>query len=281
MLAMHANEPVPMENLIHELWGKTPPSTAKTTVQTYVMHIRKLISRALAAVRLEGQRQAKQELVTTPGGYELMTSPDGVDRWHFERFTSAGHRAREKGDYETASKQFCEALNCWRGRALADVQVGEHLKIDIQRLEEARLNALDCRIEADLRLGRHHELLGELAAVVRQYPSHEGLTAHLMAALYRSGRRWDALEAYQRLYACLDDLGLEPSPPLRRLHRTMLVCDRSSGDLTDGWTTTTTHGGRVRTVEQPSDRLGGNRAGRIPVALASIPWQANGMTNGT
>ena len=281
MLAMHPNELVQVDNLIHELWGPVPPPTAKTTLQTYVMQIRRLISRALSATQSERDRQAKHELVTMPGGYELVTTLDRVDRWHFERFAAAGHRAREKGEFETASKQFRAALSFWRGRPLADVQVGEHLKLDVQRLEEAQLNALECRIEADLRLGRHHEVLGELAATAQRYPLHEGLTAHLMAALYRSGRRCDALSAYQQLQARLDSLGLEPSPPLRRLHHTMLVCDRNSAEFTDSWTATTAHERRLRAVQQPSARTDASAGGRISAALASVPWQVKGTNKGS
>jgi DNA-binding SARP family transcriptional activator len=278
MLAMHANEQVPVDLLINELWGNAPPSTAKTILQTYVMQLRKLISRAIGAAHIDEQRDAKRELVTMPGGYVLAASPDSVDRWHFERIVAAAHRARERGEIEAAARQFAEALDCWRGRALLDVQVGDHLRIDLQRLEEARLNAMDCRIEADLRLGRHHELLGELAALVQKYPSHEGLTAHLMVALYRSGRRSDALDVYQTLHTSLDELGLEPSPPLRRLHHTMLVCDRGSSELVDNRTATSAQpSARGTGQEQPSTP---GRAGRIPVALASISWQANGMTAG-
>jgi DNA-binding SARP family transcriptional activator len=108
--------------------------------------------------------------------------------------------------------------------------------VDVQRLEEARLNALDCRIDADLRLGRHHELLGELSALVSQYRTHEGLCAHLMLALYRSGRRGAAVNAYGRLHSCLSsELGLEPSAQLQRLQRTMLTAGRDSADLDASW----------------------------------------------
>lgn len=282
LLALQVNEPVPVDVLIRELWGSTPPSTAKTTVQTYVMQIRRLITRALESAQPEGQRQARQKLLTMPGGYLLATESDRVDRWRFDRLATAGHRARERGDFEAASGQFADALRCWRGRALLDVQAGQCTRIEIQRLEEARLNALDCRIEADLRLGRYHELLAELAALVSQYPSHEGLAAHQMVALYRSGRRCDALAVYQRLHAALDELGLEPSPPLRRLHRTMLVCDRGSSELTDIWTATTAQGrrpGGAGAAAVPTQ--GSGRAGRIPAAVAAMSWQANGMTTGT
>jgi SARP family transcriptional regulator, regulator of embCAB operon len=120
-----------------------------------------------------------------------------------------------------------EALAIWRGRALVDVQTGPLLEVESHRLEEARLDVLDRRIDADLRLGRHHELLGELAGLVGRYRTHEGLHAHLMLALYRSGRRGEAIDVYRRMRTGLvNELGLEPSPSLRRLQHAILMSDR-------------------------------------------------------
>jgi DNA-binding SARP family transcriptional activator len=274
MLAVHANEPVPIDAVIVELWRDRVPSSAKTTVQTYVMKLRKMIDDALCSQHDGSRREAKHELVTVPGGYVLHALPESVDLWQFDRLAASAHKAREAGDFTTAARQFGEALSCWRGRALFDVAVGPHLQAAITRLEEARLNVLDCRIDADLRLGRHHALLGELAALVERYPSHEGLAGHLMLALYRSGRRCDALNAYRRLQTCLADThGLEPSPPLRRLQHAMLVSDHGSTEATESWHAVTTNGRpRGSRTGRPT-----TATGRISADIASISWQANSM----
>jgi DNA-binding SARP family transcriptional activator len=226
MLTVHADQVVPMASLFEELWGEGIPRSANTTVQTYVLHIRNLISAALEQSATTELRDPKRVLVTYPGGYLLDTMSGRVDVRDFDRLAVAGHRARELGDYETASRSFTDALAIWRGRALVDVQTGSLLEVEAHRLEEARLNVLDRRIDADLRLGRHHELLGELAGLVGRYRTHEGMHAHLMLALYRSGRRGEAIDVYRRLRTCLvNELGLEPSPNLRRMQHAILMSD--------------------------------------------------------
>lgn len=226
MLAVHADQVVPMASLFEELWGEDIPRSANTTVQTYILHLRNLIGTALSQSATSELRDPKRILVTYPGGYLLDTMGGRVDVRDFDRLAMAGHRARELGDFESASKSFSEALTIWRGRALVDVQSGSLLEVEAHRLEEARLNVLDRRIDADLRLGRHHELLGELAGLVGRYRTHEGMHAHLMLALYRSGRRGEAIDVYRRLRTCLvNELGLEPSPSLRRLQHAILMSD--------------------------------------------------------
>lgn len=227
MLAVHADQVVPMASLFEELWGEDIPRSANTTVQTYVLHLRNLIGAALEQSPTEGPVDAKRVLVTYPGGYLMDTMGGRVDVRDFDRLAALGHRARELGDFEAASRQFSEALAIWRGRALVDVQTGPLLEVESHRLEEARLNVLDRRIDADLRLGRHHEMLGELAGLVGRYRTHEGLHAHLMLALYRAGRRGEAIDVYRRMRTGLvNELGLEPSPSLRRLQHAILMSDR-------------------------------------------------------
>lgn len=227
MLAVHADQVVPMASLFEELWGEDIPRSANTTVQTYILHLRNLIGAALQESPADGPKDAKRVLVTYPGGYLLDTMGGRVDVHEFDRLAALGHRAREMGDYEAASRNFGDALAIWRGRALVDVQTGQLLEVEAHRLEEARLNVLDRRIDADLRLGRHHELLGELAGLVGRYRTHEGLHAHLMLALYRSGRRGEAIDVYRRMRTGLvNELGLEPSPSLRRLQHAILMSDR-------------------------------------------------------
>ncbi|MFD9327994.1 BTAD domain-containing putative transcriptional regulator [Streptomyces sp. NPDC060065] len=240
LLALHADRVVPVSALIEELWGTTPPRSARTTLQTYVLQLRELIAAALDGggrdsapgdgaqgdgVRGErGPRSAKDVLVTMPSGYLLAAGDGESDVRAFERLAGTGYRAMDAGDFPGAARQLRQALALWSGTAFADVQAGVQLDMETRRLEESRLCALDQRIEADLRLGRHRELLAELTVLVSRYRAHESLHGQFMLALYRSGRRGEALEVYQRLRTTLvRDLGLEPSAGLRRLQRSILT----------------------------------------------------------
>ncbi|GAA0577987.1 AfsR/SARP family transcriptional regulator [Streptomyces crystallinus] len=225
LLALHSDQVVPLATLAEELWDDTPPRSARTTVQTYVMQLRELIGEALA--RRDGERRtAKDVLLTLPGGYRLETEDDEgtADFREFERRATAGHRAMDAGDHEGAARLLREALALWTGSALTGVHQGTRLRTEAERLEEARLAALDGRIEADLRLGRHRELLSELTVLVSRYPLHEALHGQFMLALHRSGRRSEALGVYQRLRATLvAQAGLEPSAALGRLQMAILA----------------------------------------------------------
>ncbi|GGT34669.1 SARP family transcriptional regulator [Streptomyces kurssanovii] len=249
LLALHADRVVPVAQLTEELWGQRPPRSARTTLQTYVLQLRELISAALVHdtpprtphpapapapprtsrgsgqdAPADGRRSAKDVLVTSPGGYLLNTSGGTSDVREFELLAGQGYRAMDAGDFAGAARQLREALALWTGSALAGVQTGVLLEMHARRLEETRLCALDQRIEADLRLGRHRELLGELTVLVSRYRTHENLHGQFMLALHRSGRRSEALEVYQRLRGALvRELGLEPSAALRRLQRSILM----------------------------------------------------------
>lgn len=225
LLALHADQVVPVATLIEELWGEQPPRSARTTLQTYVLQLRELIS---AAVEHDPEgapaRTAKDVLVTSPGGYLLNTSGGASDVREFERLAGTGYRAMDAGDFAGAARQLRDALSLWTGSALADVQAGAQLEMETRRLEETRLCALDQRIEADLRLGRHRELLGELTVLVSRHRTHENLHGQFMLALHRSGRRSEALDVYARLRTALvRELGLEPSAGLRRMQRSILM----------------------------------------------------------
>ena len=127
-------------------------------------------------------------------------------------------------DYQGAARRLADALSLWTGPVLTDVQAGSRIETEVRRLEELRLCALDQRIEADLRLGRHRELLGELTVLVSRYRTHENLHGQFMLALHRSGRRSEALDVYPRLRTALvRELGLEPSAGLRRMQRSILM----------------------------------------------------------
>jgi DNA-binding SARP family transcriptional activator len=236
MLALNAHQAVPTSAMLEELWGHELPRTAESTLHTYILQLRSLIKDALAQTPGADPADVRRIIVTCPGAYLLNPMEGRTDVTVFDRLAVVGHRAHALGDFEAASRSFTKALAMWRGRALVDVPVGMLLEPEAHRLEEAWLNALERRIDADLRLGRHHELLGELAGLVSRYRTHEGMHAHFMHALYRSGRQSEALDVYGRLRAYLiSHLGLEPSPLLRQLHHAILVADprlvEYSGDL--------------------------------------------------
>ncbi|MEV0092392.1 AfsR/SARP family transcriptional regulator [Streptomyces sp. NPDC050738] len=223
LLAVQADRVVSVESLVEEVWGERPPRSVQTTLQTYILQIRHLIADALRAADSGLPLGAKSVLVTEPGGYRLDTFGGVNDVLEYDALASAGHRALEAGDWPGASDYLGRALSMWRGNALSDVQCGMLLEVEATRLDESRMSVLHGRIEADLRLGRHHELLGELHGLATRHPLHEGMHEQLMLALYRAGRRSDALTAYRRLRSALNQsLGLDPSPVIERLHRAVL-----------------------------------------------------------
>ncbi|TVL87901.1 AfsR/SARP family transcriptional regulator [Streptomyces sp. SAJ15] len=234
LLSVYANQMMPVPTLMEEIWGTELPRSALTTLQTYILQLRR---RLAAAYGPEEPDASKAVLATRYGGYLLEAEPGSVDVHEYDRLVAAGHDALDAGDDEEASLLFREALAVWRGPALVDVRVGPILEIEVARLEESRLGVLERRIEADLRLGRHAELLTELTELTARHPLHEGLHAQCMAALYRAGRPWQALEVYQGLRGRLvEDLGLEPSPRLQKLQQAVLASDPALDlDLGGSW----------------------------------------------
>ncbi|MGW1978142.1 AfsR/SARP family transcriptional regulator [Streptomyces sp. NPDC001889] len=222
LLALHPGRVVTVSALLDELWGDAPPRTAPATLQTYVRHLRRMLGEAMDPA---GVRGPKDILCTRYGGYALDVAA-AVDATEFHRLCGAGQTALREGSALEAAGLLHRALALWRGPALADVQIGRALEVEALRLEETRLSALDGRIEADLRLGRHAALLGELTALAAQHPLHETVHAQLMLALYRCGRPSHALSAYQRLRRSLiRELALEPSSRLQRLQQSILGAD--------------------------------------------------------
>lgn len=223
LLALNADRLVTVPTLMEEIWGEAPPRSAATTLQTYIMQLRRLIARALAG---DPHTQPKDVLVTQPGGYLLQVSPGEVDSFEFGRLAAAGRRAFADGDDAGCSELLGRALALWRGPALVDVSVGRVLELEALGLEEARMAALERRIQADLNLGRHGELIGELRVLAARHPMNEHLHMQLMIALYRSGHAWRALEAFHTLRRALnDELGLEPSIQVHRLQQAILTGD--------------------------------------------------------
>jgi DNA-binding SARP family transcriptional activator len=215
ILVLRAGEVVAAERLADELWGERPPRTALHTIQVYVSALRKALAQ-------DGV------LVTRPPGYALQAGREDVDLGRFELLFEQGRRARAGGDAERAADLLREALALWRGPALADFAYEPFAQAAAERLEELRFAALEERVEADLALGRHAELVPELEALVREHPLREQPRAQLMLALYRAGRQAEALAVYQDTRrALLDELGIDPGPALQRLERGILNQDEA------------------------------------------------------
>ena len=230
LLALNAGRVVTVSALTEELWGDYPPLSSATTLQTYILQLR---NRLAAAV--PGRQEIRQLLSTRHGGYLLDETACQIDIDQFGRLARAGRAAAETGDPGAASELLARALALWRGPALVDVHLGRLLELEATSLEETRLGVLERRIEADLALGRHTDLLGELTLLAARNPMNENFCALLMTALYRSGHVARALEAFRRLQAVLrEELGIEPCPRLRRLQHAVLSGDRAldAGDPT-------------------------------------------------
>jgi len=220
LLLARPNQVVPVEALVEGLWGDRPPATAAKTLQSHVVRLR----RALEPGRARGA--AGEIVVTREPGYLLRVPPKALDAARFEELTTAGRRAISAGEAAAASSLLQEALGLWRGRAFEEFLDTDVGVAESDRLAELRLVALEDRIEADLRLSRHRELVAELEGLVRDQPLRERLWAQLLLALYRSGRQADALLAYQRARSILvEELGIDPGAELRRLHAAILAQD--------------------------------------------------------
>jgi SARP family transcriptional regulator, regulator of embCAB operon len=223
MLAINVGRVVTSTSLMEELWGSSTPRSAASTLQTYVLHVRKLLREALPA---EQEQLAREILATRHTGYVLQVEPEVVDLVHYNRLASAGRAAGAAGNFVKAERLLSRALELWRGPVLVDVVAGPQLEIESVRLAESRLTDLTLRIDADLYLGRHHQLLGDLAALCARHPFMENFRAQYMLALYRSGRPGQALEVYHEMWSTIrDHLGVDPSPRLRELHRAILTGD--------------------------------------------------------
>jgi DNA-binding SARP family transcriptional activator len=209
VLLLHANQVVTSDRLIDQVWGDEAPETVKTVLQGAVSNLRKLLG--------------PETIGTRPGGYQLVLGSHGFDLHRFEALLA---EAREAPGPAEASARLREALGLWRGPALSDFAYEPFAQTAILRLEELRVGALEARIDADLALGRHGELVGELEALVTEHPLRERLRAQLMLALYRCGRQAEALEAYQSARrALVDELGIDPTQTLQELERAILRQD--------------------------------------------------------
>lgn len=222
-LALNAGRVMTAATLIEELWGTKAPRSVYSTLQTYVMQLRKFIAGAFPGA---DPYQSRRILETRHTGYVLRVDREALDVTRYLRLAAAGRRAGAGGDYPNAERLLREALSTWRGPMLVDVAIGPHLEIEGTRLSESRLTDLTLRIDADFCLGRHHQLLGDLAALCARHPHMENFRAQYMLALYRCGRPGQALEVYHEMWSTIrDQFGVDPSPRLRMLHQAMLVGD--------------------------------------------------------
>jgi DNA-binding SARP family transcriptional activator len=220
LLALNAGHIVSTSTLMAELWAELQPRAASTSLYTYISNLRRELGFAL---RGRSGCNAKRILVTEQTGYSLRVPPSDTDVGQYEELANAGRIAAHHGDHETASRRLGAALSLWRGSALSDLVAGPQLTIDVVRLEENRVSDLDLRIEAELRLGRHRMLLGELAELCARFPMSESFCKKYMLALCRSGEQWRALQAFQRLRSTMiGELGVEPSATMQRLHMAIL-----------------------------------------------------------
>ncbi len=218
-LLVHANRVVSADRIIDGLWGDEPPESGAKTVAFHVSRLRD----ALEPGRTRGSSNGI--LATEPGGYVLRADPESVDAARFERLASQG-RALLTGDPAAASAHLEEALALWRGDPYADISDQPFAQPEIRRLEELRLRALEDRLDADLALGRHADVIEELEALVAQQPLRERLRGQLMVALYRAGRQAEALRTYgEGRQVLADELGIDPGPELQQLEGWILRQD--------------------------------------------------------
>ena len=219
LLLVHANETLSTDRLIDELWGEHPPAKAAKTVQMQLSRLRK----ALAGEAGSGSAGV---VVTRERGYELVLDPERLDAQRFERLVAEGRSELAADRPERAVAALEGALSLWRGAPLAELAYEPFAQREIARLDDLRATALEALIEAKLALGGHAEVVGQLEALIGEYPYRERLRAQLMLALYRSDRQADALQAYQDARGTLvGELGIEPGERLRELERAILAQD--------------------------------------------------------
>jgi predicted ATPase/DNA-binding SARP family transcriptional activator len=211
-LLLHANEVVPSEQLLMDLWGEDTPPGAANSLQAAISRLRRVLPRG--------------RLFTEASGYVLRIFPEELDVSQFEQLASEGREALTARGAEQAARTLRQALSLWQGPALADFRYEPFAQAEIVRLEELHLTCLEERIEADLALGLAGVLVAELRQLASEHPMRERLRGQLMLALYRDGRQAEALEVYREFRNVLrDELGLEPSPQLRELETGILRQD--------------------------------------------------------
>jgi DNA-binding SARP family transcriptional activator len=277
LLLIHAGRVVSMDRVIDALWGDDVPATAENAVQVYVSGLRRAFRTA--------EPGTGAVLVTRRPGYVLRVDNESIDARRFERRAADGGRALRAGDHVSAATTLREALAMWRGEALEEFTYEGFARAEIDRLDELRIAAMEDRIEADLALGRHGEVLAEIESLLPRWPLRERLREEQILALYRMGRQTEALEAYRAIRQTLaDELGIDPGPPLRRLESAILQHDPSlelgdavavaarPGTMTDQAAGAPTDAPAAAELEPPAEpplRLGDERK-RVSVLLCEL-----------
>jgi DNA-binding SARP family transcriptional activator len=212
VLLLHAGRVVPVDEIAEVLWGPVPPPSARVTVRNYVKRLRLTLG-----------DPGRERISTQPRGYLIRVAAAELDVARFEALISAARTAARGGAWAVSAARARAALSLWRGDPLADVQSGALAALEIPRLAELRLQALEFRLEADLHLGRQSDVIAELRQLAGIYPLREHLQALLMLAYYQSGRQAEALAAYRHAREVLvEGLGVEPGAELRELHQQIL-----------------------------------------------------------
>lgn len=222
LMALNANRVVSRDALSEELWEDRPPRSAATTLQTYVYQLRRIIGGGT------GKGPHACDIVTRAPGYMLRIGEGRVDADEFLDTAGQGRGLWREGRVGEAGQRLRQALALWHGPVLADVRAGSRLAIHAAHLSEVRMRTLELRIQADMRLGRHEELIPELRSLVAEHRLNEWLHAQLIDSLRIAGRRAEALQAYDNLRRLLvNELGLEPAPEVQRLQTEVLNGVRS------------------------------------------------------
>lgn len=227
LLLCRCNTVVPVSALFEESWGTQPPKSARTTLHTYILRLRRALATALSTTP---EKVAREMLVTHTNGYRLAVDARELDITEFAALGRKGTAARKAGNPHQAAELYRCALDLWKGPPLADVPCGRALEAEIVRLNELQLAVNERRVALQLDLGQNHEALGEIAALARRHRMNENLHGLLMLALYRAGRRSEALDVFRQLRGLLvDELGIEPQSSLQGLHQEMLSSDFDIG----------------------------------------------------
>ena len=225
-LLLDANQVVAAGELTEVLWGADPPPSATVTMRNYVKRLRQALG-----------DEGRDRITTQPRGYLIRVGPDELDLARFETLVRSAQSEARGHAWDRAAARARAALMLWRGEPLADIQSEAlTLREAVPRLGELRLQALETRIDAELHLGGHIEVIAELQCLAGAFPLREQLHALLMIAFYRSGRRSEALRAYQHARKVLvEELGTEPASGLQRLHRQILTGDPALAAPEHAW----------------------------------------------
>ena len=258
ILILNANRVVATDRLIELLWGDEPSETVNNTLQVSVSQLRKV----LEPDHVRGTPY--RVLVSQEPGYLLRVSPAELDLGRFEQLREEAKRARLDGHLDVAAASLREALSLWRGPPLADIAQEPYAIAEASRLNAMRLQTVEDRIVADMALGRHADLIGELETLVAEHPLRERFRAQLMLALYRSGRQAEASDVFHKTRAVLiDEVGIEPGSELQRLLKAVLKQDPA-----------------LELSSEPTPRPG-PRSTTLPMQLTSFVGRASEVTDVT